>query len=75
MRVWLKEIRLSKHLTQQEVADQAGVQRAYYTMVESGARTPSVAFAKSIGKTLGFNWTIFFDNQSNETLPNERQTS
>lgn len=75
MRVWLKEIRLSKHLTQQEVADQAGLQRAYYTMVENGSRTPSVTFAKSIGKTLGFDWTIFFDNRSNETLHLEKQTS
>lgn len=75
MRVWLKEIRLRKHLTQQEVADRAGVQRAYYTMVENGTRTPSVAVAKSIGKTLGFDWTIFFDNRSNETLPIEKQTS
>ena len=75
MRTWLKEKRLEQGLTHQQVADKANVIRPYYTMVESGYRRPSVKFAKAIGETLDFDWTIFFDNQSNETLPKEKQTS
>lgn len=66
-RVWLKDIRSERGLTQYEVAEKAKVERSYYTMIETGARTPSVPVAKSIGQTLGFDWTIFFETESNET--------
>jgi putative transcriptional regulator len=68
MRKWLKEIRLTKKLTQHDVADKVGIERAYYTMIETGNRNPSVEVAKSIAKTLGFDWTIFFTQKSNDSL-------
>lgn len=68
MRTWLKEIRNSKGLTQQDVATKAEIERSYYTMIESGNRKPSVTVAKAIGKTLGFEWTIFFAENSNTSL-------
>lgn len=58
------------NLTQAEVAEKANIQRAYYTMIEKGSRTPSVVVAKQIAKTLGFQWTIFFENQCNEMKHN-----
>lgn len=67
MRNWLKELRLNKGLTQQNVADRSAIERSYYTMIEAGNRTPSVQVAKSIALVIGFDWTIFFEGESNET--------
>lgn len=67
IRQWLKEIREEKGLTQQEVADRAQMERSYYTMIERGKRKPSVQIAKSIAKVMGFDWTIFFESEGNET--------
>ena len=58
---WLREKRLSKKLTQAEVANQAGIQRSFYTLIETGARRPSVENAKAISAVLDFDWTKFYD--------------
>lgn len=60
-REWLKQIRISKGMTQTDVAVKGGFARSYYTMVEIGSRTPSVNMAKQIGEILGFDWTLFFE--------------
>jgi putative transcriptional regulator len=78
MRTWLKELRLQRGLTQNSVAERCEIERSYYTMIESGIRTPSVTVAKSIGDAIGFEWTIFFENQGNEmkhSYCNETSTS
>lgn len=67
-REWLKELRERKNLKQEEVANQAEIERSYYSMIENGIRTPSVEVAKKIGLTLGFSWTNFFEQSGNETL-------
>ncbi|WP_200411955.1 helix-turn-helix transcriptional regulator [Virgibacillus salexigens] len=67
MRSWLKELRLQKGLTQYQVSEVAEIERSYYTMIEQGNRNPSVWVAKRIASSLGFEWTIFFENQCNET--------
>ncbi|MEN2466720.1 helix-turn-helix transcriptional regulator [Ornithinibacillus sp. JPR2-1] len=64
MRKWLKEIRESKGLTQEQVAILSGISRSHYTHIEQGNKTPSVEVAKSIAKTLKFNWVLFFENNS-----------
>ncbi|MCR6116611.1 helix-turn-helix transcriptional regulator [Salipaludibacillus agaradhaerens] len=66
MRIWLKEIRLQKGITQEKVSKGAGIERSYYTMIEQGRRTPSVQVAKKIAKYLEFDWTIFFSDECNE---------
>lgn len=66
LRTWLKEMRLQRGFTQNAVAEKCKIERSYYTMIESGTRTPSVNVAKSIGETIGFDWTIFFNHNSNE---------
>lgn len=50
----LYKIRISKGLTQQNVADQIGITRQYYTMIEQGLRRPSAEVAKKIAKFFGF---------------------
>ena len=67
MRDWLVEIREQKQLTQDQVAESSGIQRAYYTMIERGDRRPSVQVAMNIADTLEFDWTLFFTNQGNVT--------
>lgn len=61
-REWLKEFRESQNLKQKDVARLSNIERAYYTMIENGMRTPSPKVAKDIGNALKFNWTIFFEN-------------
>lgn len=63
-RTWLKKLRDQRNMTQNEVAKQAGIERAYYTMIEQGYRNPSVRVAKDIASVLGFDWTIFFEDKS-----------
>jgi len=64
MRNWLKEIRDSKGLTQEQVAILSNISRSHYTHIEQGNKTPSVEVAKRIGKALNFDWVIFFNNHS-----------
>lgn len=75
MRVWLKAMRNQKGLTHQNVADEAKIERSYYTMIESGNRNPSVSVAKAIAKTIGFDWTIFFETECNETKQKSKEVS
>lgn len=62
MRVWLKNIRDEKGLTQEEVASMTGISRSTYGHIESGERGVTVTNAKKIADVLNFNWTIFFEN-------------
>ena len=61
--VWLKEKRKGLQLTQAEVAEKAGVLRAYYGMIEIGIRRPSPEVAKKIAGAMGFDWTRFYDEE------------
>lgn len=61
---WLKEARTSKEMTQEQVADECGIVRSYYTMIENGTRTPHPDIAKKIADVLGFDWTKFYEKES-----------
>lgn len=65
---WLERIREQRNWTQKEVASRAGITRHYYTMIANGTRQPSVKAAQKIAKALGFDWTLFFEQKSNESL-------
>lgn len=71
MRDWLKELRNSRGMTQEEVAVLSGISRSHYTHVEQGNKTPSVEVSKRIARTLRFDWTIFFDHNSSFREQNE----
>lgn len=72
MRVWLKDARNKVGLTQEQVAERAGMARATYGHIESGERGVTVTNAKKISEVLGFHWTIFFEDESHN-LKNERE--
>lgn len=61
MREWLLDARKNKKMSHEQVAEEAGITRQYYGMIEKGLKTPSVLVAKKIAKSLDFNWTLFFD--------------
>ncbi|GIM46366.1 putative HTH-type transcriptional regulator YqaF [Collibacillus ludicampi] len=65
---WLENIRKEKNMTHEAVAVQSKITRHYYTMIENGNRRPSVDVAKRIAAVLGFDWTLFFEQNSNESL-------
>lgn len=63
MRIWLKNFRNQRKLTQEEVAKLSDISRSFYTHIENGTKTPSVDVSKKIAKTLEFEWTLFFNNE------------
>lgn len=63
MNCFLKDKRMSKKLTQEELAVLCGVKRTTITEIENGNSRPSVETAKAIAKVLGFKWTKFFDDK------------
>ena len=66
MRNWLRNKRLEKKLTQSELAEMAGIDATTVSKIELGDRRPSVEVAKKIAAVLGFPWTRFFEDDSND---------
>ena len=56
----MKERRLARGLTQEQVAKLAGVDRTTITKIENGTLRPSVKTAQKIAQVLDFDWTLFF---------------
>lgn len=69
--VWLKAIRESKNLSQEEISRSVDITQASYSNIENGKRTPSVPVAKKIAAVLGFDWTRFYD----EARPGEQDSA
>lgn len=67
MRKWLKDLRAKKDLTQQEVANAANVDVTMISKIELGERRPSVEVAKKIAAVLGFEWTLFYQDEDELT--------
>lgn len=57
----LKELRKEKGFTQEQLANECGVQRTTITMIETGNNSPSVELAKKLGEVLGIDWKVFFE--------------
>ena len=68
--LWLKDIRLKLDLTQEQVAERAGISRTFYTEIETGSKKPSNKTAKKIAQVLNFDWVIFFEDECRETQQN-----
>lgn len=62
---WLKEMRKEKHLSTYEAARISGVSQSHYAMIENGCRGASPKTAKKIAAALGFDWTLFFEDEKN----------
>lgn len=65
MRGWLKELRVEKNLSQQNVAEQLGIRQQYYCMIENGERQKdmSVAMAEKLAEALDVPLTVILDNE------------
>lgn len=61
MREWLRTLRGNK--SQKDIADACGITQQMYCLIELGERRPSVEVAKKIAAVLGFDWTIFFEEE------------
>lgn len=62
MRDWLRSIRHMKGLSEKAVATAAGIAQPVYHRIETGQANPSVKTAKAIGRVLGVDWTLFFED-------------
>lgn len=58
----MKVQRVIKNLTQEQLANKAGVSRSLVTKIELGQMTPTVATAKKLANVLGVDWRVFFDD-------------
>ena len=63
MRSWLRALRQLKKLSEKAVAESAGIAQPYYHNIEMGYKCPSVAVAKKIASVLGFEWTLFYEDE------------
>ncbi|GGF20746.1 hypothetical protein GCM10010954_19350 [Halobacillus andaensis] len=66
MRDWLIQLRKERKLTQQQIAEGAHIDRAYYAQIESGTRNPSMAVASQIASFLNINTFLFFPEHLSE---------
>ena len=60
----LKEMRIAKGLTQEQLANECGVQRTTITMIELGVNKPSVELAKKLGEILEVKWSDVFEDDN-----------
>ncbi len=65
MREWLIKLREKSKLSQEEVAEKAGISQSFYSAIELGNRGNKlpVQTAKKIAKVLGFDWDMFYQGQ------------
>lgn len=56
----LKMLRITKGLSQSELAKKAKVDRSYISQIETGKVSPSLAVLERIAKALGCNLKDFF---------------
>ena len=64
MRKWLIMARKDRLLTQMGVASRVGISRAYYAQLELRQRNPSIHVARSIARLLGFDWVLFYEEET-----------
>ena len=75
MRHWLKQIRLSKGMTQSEVAKESGISRSYYADIERGTANAGGSTAKRIADVMGFDMTLFFANERRVSRHNKTKSA
>jgi transcriptional regulator with XRE-family HTH domain len=61
MREWLWAERKKRKMTQFDLAEQAGISRAYLTQIELEQRNPSIKVAKRLARVLSCEWTRFYE--------------
>lgn len=58
----LKKLRTERGLTQEQLANESGVQRTTITMIELGENKPSIELAKKLGEIFNVPWYDFFED-------------
>lgn len=58
----LKELRLKRGLSQDDLAEAMGCHRSTLAMIETGKNHPSVELAKKLGEFFGVEWNKFFED-------------
>ena len=71
----LKELRMEKGLSQQELADKAKVTQGTISMYESGQRTRNEKTLKPILNALGVDYAEFFSNLNTEKRLNDLENA
>ncbi|WP_392454856.1 helix-turn-helix transcriptional regulator [Chryseomicrobium aureum] len=71
MREKLKEIRLSRNLSVQEVADRLGISASHYYKIEAGIRSPNFKLAGEFAKFFDSKVDeLFFENELDDSSKN-----
>jgi putative transcriptional regulator len=67
MRVKLIQLRKERQISQDKVAKDLGISRAFYGMIEQASRNPTLRLAKEIAKYYGTSIEeIFFNDYCNK---------
>ena len=64
----IKELRVSKNLTQEELADRAELSKSFISQLERDLTSPSIATLIDILQCLGTNLTDFFSEEQEEQV-------
>lgn len=64
----IKELRLKKQLTQEELADRCELTKGYISQLENDLTSPSIATLKDILQTLGCTLADFFASEGDDSL-------
>ena len=62
----IKEMRLKKQLTQEELADRCELTKGYISQIENDLTSPSIATLKDILQALGSSLSDFFSEDEEE---------
>lgn len=68
----IRYVRERLGLKQGEAAKAVGIAQATYCNIENGKSAPSVDSAKKIGKVLGIDWWLLFEDEVELTPDEER---
>ncbi|MED0736196.1 helix-turn-helix transcriptional regulator [Aneurinibacillus thermoaerophilus] len=61
----VRMVRNSKDMTQNELADKAGIAQAYLSEIETGKTIPSIPVLRRIAKALGITVAELLDDETN----------
>ncbi|AMA73299.1 helix-turn-helix transcriptional regulator [Aneurinibacillus thermoaerophilus] len=61
----VRMVRNSKDMTQNELADKAGIAQAYLSEIETGKTIPSIPVLRRIAKALGIMVAELLDDETN----------
>lgn len=59
----IREVRKRQHLSQEELADRADIDRSYMSGIERGVRNVSVLNLSRIAKALGIPLSVLFEKE------------